>query len=669
MMANTAPYYHGMQPPTKYKSDASMSNGQNISSKSDKLALKIKDEPPDWTLNNSNMANPYCAGGGMGPFMSMHHGMYPGPHMGMMTAFPGQLAMNGMTPHPLPGLPPPLTHPPHGGAPPSRSPQSTSNIPMIKQEIQNTGYQNCSQSSTSTNSSTTTTTSSAANKKSKKPVDKKPCTDIVKKEIKQETLTDSMPVKKKRDRFNGMTEEEVMKRTLPDHLCHNLDILIVGINPGLTAAYIGHHYAGPGNHMWKCLYLSGLIPEPMNAYDDYKLKEYGIGFTNIVERTSRGSVDLTKKEIKAGGDVLLEKIQKYKPKIVVFNGKGIYEIFCGHKNFYIGKQPDKIPGTDTFVYVMPSSSARCSQLPRAVDKVPFYVALKKLRDHVRGEIKELNEADVTFPDLELKVEPKKDKALKLKEEAAIANSKDKKKGLKRKSCENDSLDNLAMSAMNSAHHGMSQFVHPGSLGPPLGFPWQQHVGISGLQALSGPPGQQASLDGLFTSSHMLIKQEDLNELANYGITANTFAGQSYLTGCPAPKLPTVSHPAPWHSAACNNSSSQYGSHFNSAPAPSTNSLPSPTGYRTNGSNSSLSPHQLPNSNPSCRANGHCYSSPSYVPQQGPSNENNLSPNRGGPPHTPGPLSPSYPTGQHTPQAHQPYPYQYNSGPGQSMGFG
>lgn len=44
----------------------------------------------------------------------------------------------------------------------------------------------------------------------------------------------------------------------------------------------------------KCLFLSGLIPEPMNAFDDFKLKEYGIGFTNIVERTSRGSADLTK---------------------------------------------------------------------------------------------------------------------------------------------------------------------------------------------------------------------------------------------------------------------------------------------------------------------------------------------------------------------------------------
>lgn len=44
----------------------------------------------------------------------------------------------------------------------------------------------------------------------------------------------------------------------------------------------------------KCLYLSGLIPEPMNAYDDQKLANYGIGFTNIVERTSRGSADLTR---------------------------------------------------------------------------------------------------------------------------------------------------------------------------------------------------------------------------------------------------------------------------------------------------------------------------------------------------------------------------------------
>lgn len=56
--------------------------------------------------------------------------------------------------------------------------------------------------------------------------------------------------------------------------------------------------------------------------------------------------------------------------------------------------------------MMPSSSARCSQLPRAVDKVPFYVALRKLRDHLCGHLPDLDQSEVTFPDLELKIEPK-----------------------------------------------------------------------------------------------------------------------------------------------------------------------------------------------------------------------------------------------------------------------
>lgn len=39
--------------------------------------------------------------------------------------------------------------------------------------------------------------------------------------------------KAKRDlnRFNGMSVEEVMSRTLPDVIAHNLDILIVSLSP------------------------------------------------------------------------------------------------------------------------------------------------------------------------------------------------------------------------------------------------------------------------------------------------------------------------------------------------------------------------------------------------------------------------------------------------------
>jgi len=57
--------------------------------------------------------------------------------------------------------------------------------------------------------------------------------------------------------------------------------------------------------------------------------------------------------------------------------------------------------------VMPSSSARCTQLPRAIDKVPFYAGLRLLRDHLRGDLLVLDDSQVTFPDVELKVAPRK----------------------------------------------------------------------------------------------------------------------------------------------------------------------------------------------------------------------------------------------------------------------
>lgn len=50
---------------------------------------------------------------------------------------------------------------------------------------------------------------------------------VVKKKIKEEKV---LKERKKHDRFNGMPEEEVSKRTLPDHLATNLDIVIVSFS-------------------------------------------------------------------------------------------------------------------------------------------------------------------------------------------------------------------------------------------------------------------------------------------------------------------------------------------------------------------------------------------------------------------------------------------------------
>lgn len=54
------------------------------------------------------------------------------------------------------------------------------------------------------------------------------------------------------------------------------------------------------------------------------------------------------------------------------------------------------------MWVMPSSSARCAQLPRAADKVPYYAALKKFRDYLNGAITHLDESDIVFADAKLK---------------------------------------------------------------------------------------------------------------------------------------------------------------------------------------------------------------------------------------------------------------------------
>ncbi|XP_056137978.1 G/T mismatch-specific thymine DNA glycosylase-like [Lampris incognitus] len=238
---------------------------------------------------------------------------------------------------------------------------------------------------------------------------------------KQEKIDESFKkVKRKVDRFKGMTEEEVMTKTLPDLLDYNLDYVIIGINPGLMAAYIGRWFPGPGNHFWKCLFLSGFTDEQLNHMHDTMLPvKYKIGFTNMVARATPGSKDLSSKELREGGKILTEKLKKYKPLIAVFNGKCIYEMFCREmfgkkpKQLEFGLQPHKIPDCDVALYLMPSSSARCAQFPRAQDKVHFYIKLRELRDQLKGVRRnnEIEEVNYSF-DLGLAKEDAKRMAIK-----------------------------------------------------------------------------------------------------------------------------------------------------------------------------------------------------------------------------------------------------------------
>lgn len=100
--------------------------------------------------------------------------------------------------------------------------------------------------------------------------------------------------------------------------------------------------------------------------------------------------------------VLREKLCKFKPKVAVFNGKAIYEVYSGQKKFMFGRQPTPLSDGATWLWVMPSSSARCAQLPRAVDKVPFFEALRKFRDYLTGRLHKIEDCEVVFANVSLR---------------------------------------------------------------------------------------------------------------------------------------------------------------------------------------------------------------------------------------------------------------------------
>ena len=162
---------------------------------------------------------------------------------------------------------------------------------------------------------------------------------------------------------------------LVDHLRPGLDLVIVGINPGTRSAAAGHHYAGPGNHFWPLLYESGLVTEPLTAFDDARVLEWGIGITNMVARPSPSITDLTLDELREGARILRRKLLRVRPGVVAFNGKRIYEVFAGRNGATFGVQPETLGGVP--IFVMPSTSARTAAYQRA-QKLAFFRSLRTL---------------------------------------------------------------------------------------------------------------------------------------------------------------------------------------------------------------------------------------------------------------------------------------------------
>jgi|SRR5581483_941201 len=165
------------------------------------------------------------------------------------------------------------------------------------------------------------------------------------------------------------------KQDVPDYLRPGLKLVIVGINPGNRSGATGHHYAWPGNHFWPVLFEAGVIPEKITFADDHRVLEWDIGLTNLVHRTTRGIEDLTRDEMAEGARELRQKLLRFRPRVVCFNGKSIYEAFSGRRDVRFGLQQETLEGI--LLYVVPSSSARTAAYQREA-KVRYWRDLARI---------------------------------------------------------------------------------------------------------------------------------------------------------------------------------------------------------------------------------------------------------------------------------------------------
>jgi TDG/mug DNA glycosylase family protein len=142
-------------------------------------------------------------------------------------------------------------------------------------------------------------------------------------------------------------------KRVPDIIAPRLDILFVGINPGLYSGAVGHHFARPGNRFWPALRRAGLTPRQLAPHEERELLKHRIGITNIVNRTTAAASELSAEELTRGGKRLLAKLDRYRPRVVAVLGIGAYKAAFG-ASVSVGRQPLTL--ADTELWVLPNPS-------------------------------------------------------------------------------------------------------------------------------------------------------------------------------------------------------------------------------------------------------------------------------------------------------------------------
>ena len=142
---------------------------------------------------------------------------------------------------------------------------------------------------------------------------------------------------------------------IPDVLAPGLKVVFCGTAMSKKAEENGAYYTGPGNKFWPTLRRIGLIPRDFSPFDYRRVREHGIGLTNLTDAYSGMDREIPKGAFDA--ESLKDKILHFQPRCLAFNGKRAAREVLGNVPRY-GPQ-DTVLGR-TSVFVLPSTSGAAS---------------------------------------------------------------------------------------------------------------------------------------------------------------------------------------------------------------------------------------------------------------------------------------------------------------------
>ncbi len=160
--------------------------------------------------------------------------------------------------------------------------------------------------------------------------------------------------------FSRAELESFVGATAPDLIGQDVELLFVGINPGLWTAATRTHFAHPGNRFYPALLEAGVIEREIDrgvgmSDDDRRyLIERGIGITNVVHRATAKASDLHADELRAGGEQLRAFVRTHQPAVVAIAGITAYRTAFSLPKATMGEQPEPFEASRLFVVPNPS---------------------------------------------------------------------------------------------------------------------------------------------------------------------------------------------------------------------------------------------------------------------------------------------------------------------------